>query len=87
MSCDPCGFSASYSEAVSFDASGIAMRVITTSGCPNHYSYCTGKEGEAGCGGVGEEGSASQALQRAKQLAVPARPVLIVKARPPRDLP
>jgi len=42
--CDPCGASATYAEAI--DTSGsVPKRTITTSGCPNHYSVCTGKVG------------------------------------------
>ena len=47
QSCDACGASATYLESISNN-----IRTITTTGCPNHYSVCTGKQGITGCGGV-----------------------------------
>jgi len=79
-SCDQCGASASYSEQI-VSSSGILSRDITTNGCPNHYSICTGKEGLTGCGSVGEEGTASEALMNSADgdgsttISVPAEPV------------
>ena len=37
--CDECGNSATYSETISTTSNGYKRRVITTSGCPNHYRY------------------------------------------------
>ncbi len=49
--CDPCGASATYAETI--DTSGsVPKRTITTSGCPNHYSVCTGKTGVGVCAGM-----------------------------------
>jgi len=73
--CDACGASATYSETISTD-SGLKKRSITTSGCPNHYSVCTGKPGLAGCGGDGGEGTATEAKDQGKTIHVPAEPVL-----------
>ena len=45
---------ATYSETI--DSSGTyAKRTIASNGCPNHYNYCTGKDGAEGCGALGEE--------------------------------
>ena len=76
--CDPCGASASYSEAIS-EEDGVAVRTVTTSGCPNHYSYCTGKSATSGCGGRGEEGTESQADDMEYVLTFPAEPVIASK--------
>ena len=77
VACDACGTSAGYLELISNDG-GRDKRTVYASGCPNHYSYCTGKPGVAGCGGVGEEGSATEATLQAATFELPARPVLIV---------
>lgn len=75
-SCDACGGSTTYSEAITTDGS-YQKRTITASGCPNHYSVCTGKPGlEPTCGGVGEEGGASEAREQGKSIEIPAEPVL-----------
>lgn len=80
--CDQCGSSALYSEKVALDADyGFAVRQITTNGCPNHYSVCTGKQGLTGCGGVGVEGTASEAVMNSADgdgsttISIPALPV------------
>ena len=80
--CDQCGSSASYSEKVVLDADyGFAVRQITTNGCPNHYSVCTGKQGLTGCGGVGVEGTATEAVMNSANgdgsttISIPALPV------------
>jgi len=73
--CDGYGASATYSETI--DSSGsVAKRSITASGCPNHYNLCTGKDGSTGCGGLGEEGTATEAAEQDLELDVPASPVL-----------
>merc|ERR1712038_1380085 len=52
-SCGICGDGTStYVESISGDA-----RIITGTGCPHHYSVCTGKGVLDHCGGTGEEGS------------------------------
>ena len=59
------------------DTSGsVATRTITSTGCPNHYSICTGKAGLTGCGGIGEEGTASEAKDQSKAYVIPANPVI-----------
>ena len=70
-SCGICGTSTSYIESISGDA-----RVITGNGCPNHYSVCTGKALANGCGGVGEEGSITEATEQCFDYTIPAYPVL-----------
>jgi len=66
---------AEYSETIT-TVSGYKMRTVTTNGCPNHYSYCTGKEGIEGCGAIGEEGSATEAVLASRSYQIPAEPVL-----------
>jgi hypothetical protein len=73
--CDACGASATYAETIA-TVSGLVQRSITASGCPNHYSYCTGKDGLTGCGGVGVEGTASEATEQDNSLQIPANPVI-----------
>jgi len=78
--CDQCGADASYSEVLDYD-SNILLRYITTTGCPNHYSVCTGKEGLTGCSSIGEEGTASEAQFNSADddgsttISIPANPV------------
>jgi len=73
--CDACGSSATYQESTSIDGSYV-KRTITSSGCPNHYSYCTGKQGITGCGDIGEEGSGSEATAQDVVVEIPAYPVI-----------
>jgi hypothetical protein len=73
--CDPCGSSASYSEAIS-TSGGYLKRTVTTTGCPNHYSYCTGKSGIPGCGAIGEEGTDTEATDQSRVAEIPASPVI-----------
>lgn len=70
-----CGSSATYEEKIT-TVDGRSLRTITSSGCPNHYSICTGKPGEEGCGEKGEEGSASEATDQGKTRLIPAVPVI-----------
>jgi len=58
--CDECGADASYLEQIITEGS-YQRRAVTTTGCPNHYSVCTGKPGVPGCGDIGEAGTASEA--------------------------
>ena len=77
LACDPCGASAVYAEVIgSRHSSGYHSRRITTSGCPNHYSVCTGKALNSVCGRVGTEGMGSEATDQDRQTAVPAYPKL-----------
>eukprot|EP00966_Prymnesium_polylepis_P133917 3095412-Prymnesium_polylepis.1 len=75
--CDPCGSSSSYSETVSTDSDGVVSRLITSSGCPNHYSYCTGKPKNADvCGAVGSEGPGTEAVSQDYAVSIPANQVI-----------
>jgi len=67
--CGICGSSASYEETISNGA-----RVITTSGCPHHYSICTGKGTTDGCGADYTEGTLSEATEQCETYTIPARP-------------
>ena len=71
-----CGASATYTETIDAASGGTARRTIVTSGCPNHYSVCTGK-GFGVCGAQGVEGTDTEATEQDKTLAIPASPVLI----------
>jgi len=73
--CDACGADAEYSETIT-TVSGYKKRTVTTNSCPNHYSYCTGKDGVSGCGAIGEEGSDTEALVASTSYEIPAEPVL-----------
>ena len=79
IQCDPCGGDASYLETISH-FNGFEKRTIYSSGCPNHYSYCTGKSLSDGCGGRGVEGTDTQAAEQGTIVEMPARPVIAVSA-------
>ena len=49
QTCDACGASSTYEETISRQQ-GLWKRSVSASGCPNHYSFCTGKD-LRGCGG------------------------------------
>ena len=51
---------------------------VRTSGCPNHYSFCTGAASAAGGGARGAEGTASAAVASGRHFEIPASPVFIV---------
>ena len=73
--CDGYGSSSTYTETI--DSSGsVSKRTITAAGCPNHYSICTGKSGTSGYGGLGEAGTATEAVVQDHSLNLPASPVL-----------
>ena len=73
--CDVCGASATYSETVSISNNGVdEVRKISSTGCPNHYNYCTGK-GLGVCGNIGEEGTGTEASDLSKSVNIPAYPV------------
>ena len=74
-SCDACGSSATYAEVIS-ESGGKKLRTITSSGCPNHYSVCTGKPKVSSCAAIGQEGTSSEAKAQSKQIEIPAEPVL-----------
>ncbi|KAK3284955.1 hypothetical protein CYMTET_7421 [Cymbomonas tetramitiformis] len=76
-SCNECGDDATYSESIS-EEGDYSKRTITTSGCPNHYSVCTGKSGVPGCGAVSEEGTATEAkaTKDGTPIEIPANPVI-----------
>ena len=70
-----CGASATYTETI--DTSGsTALRNVVTTGCPNHYAVCTGKEGTTGCGGYGEEGTGTQATPQDHDFNIPLYPII-----------
>ena len=72
--CDACGWTSAYSESISSIGTYLT-RVITANGCPNHYSYCTGKDGLVGCGGKSEEGTSTEAAVQEKSITIPLQPV------------
>lgn len=74
VTCDACGESASYSEELGF-STRTRKREITASGCPNHYSFCSGKS-IRGCGGHGGEGSETKADVLNLEYTIPANPVI-----------
>ena len=74
QTCDACGSSSTYEETLSRE-SGLWKRSISASGCPNHYSYCTGKD-IRGCGGNFAEGTETKADVLDLALEIPAEPVL-----------
>ena len=76
VKCAADGSSASYSETIS-TAQGVVKRTITSSGCPNHESYCTGKPGPAPtCKDKGEQGNDSEAVEQDVSVDIPANPIL-----------
>ena len=62
--CDADGAMATWTETVEENSDGVWVRSISASGCPNHYSYCTGKKADAECGGYQKEGSDTQAYEQ-----------------------
>ena len=69
--CDAMGADARYDEVLDLETS---TRVVSTSGCPNHYSLCTGKP-VTGCGGIGEEGTQTEARFTDAVFSIPTHPV------------
>ena len=74
--CDMCGADATYTETVSGD-----KRTVSTTGCPNHYAVCTGKDGatvsnDGTCGAEGNEGDGTEAFVRDLTFEIPAVPVI-----------
>ena len=56
------------------------MRTINTTGCPNHYTVCTGKNMSV-CGAQGEEGTDTEATEQSKVIEIPASPVIATSTR------
>jgi len=80
VKCAADGSSASYSETIS-TAQGVVKRTITSTGCPNHESYCTGKPGPAPmCKDEGQQGTDTEAVEqdtlRDVGVDIPANPIL-----------
>ena len=76
VKCAADGSSASYSETIT-TAQGVTKRTITSSGCPNHESYCTGKPGPAPtCKDEGQQGSDTEAVEQDVSVDIPANPIL-----------
>ena len=74
--CAACGSSASYSESLTATTDdGRTIRTVTTTACPNHYSFCTGKAGVDGCGDIGEEGTITEAMEQDIEFNILAYPV------------
>ena len=74
-SCAEDGSSATYTETISTDQ-GVTKRTIVSAGCPNHESYCTGKDGVPGCGAIGEQGTGTEAGDQGLTVTIPAEPIL-----------
>jgi len=72
--CDPCGASASYSDAITTVGS-LKKRTITTNGCPNHYNFCFNNASIAECP-VHKGGSLGLSYARAQSIDIPASPVI-----------
>ena len=73
-SCAADGSSASYTETIT-TKSGVSVREIVSTGCPNHESYCTGKPGNS-CGDEGEQTTLVEATEQSLSVEVPANPKL-----------
>ena len=76
VKCAADGSSASYSETIT-TAQGVTKRTITSTGCPNHESYCTGKPGPApACRDKGLQGTETEAVEQGVSVDIPANPIL-----------
>ena len=73
-SCAEDGSSATYTETIK-TKSGVSVREIVSTGCPNHESYCTGKPGNS-CGDEGEQTTLVEATEQSLSVEVPANPKL-----------
>jgi hypothetical protein len=60
----------------------LATREITTNGCPNHPSFCTGNPFTKSCGPIGGEGNSTIARELKKGYHVMAYPVIAVNPLP-----
>ena len=75
-SCATDGSSASYTESIT-TKSGVSVRKIVSTGCPNHESYCTGKPGgKPTCDEEGKKGQGTEATEQSLSVEVPANPKL-----------
>ena len=75
-SCATDGSSASYTETIT-TKSGVSVRKIVSTGCPNHESYCTGKPGgKPTCDEEGKKGQGTEATEQSLSVEVPANPKL-----------
>ena len=72
--CAADGSSASYTESIT-TKSGVSVRKIVSTGCPNHESYCTGKPG-AQCGDEGKQTTLVEGKEQSLSVEVPANPKL-----------
>jgi len=70
--CAADGSSASYVETIT-TKSGVSVRTIASTGCPNHESYCTGKPN---CGGEGGQVDSTEAAEQSLSVEVSANPKL-----------
>ena len=74
--CNEDGSSAAYTETITTQQ-GVEKRTITSTGCPNHESYCTGKPGPAPtCDEEGLKGSGTEAVEQDLSVDIPANPIL-----------
>ena len=73
-SCAADGSSASYTETIT-TKSGVDVRKIVSTGCPNHESYCTGKPGNS-CGDEGKQTTLVEGKEQSLSVEVPANPKL-----------
>ena len=72
--CAADGSSASYTETIT-TKSGVDVRKIVSTGCPNHESYCTGKPGNS-CGDEGKQTTLVEGKEQSLSVEVPANPKL-----------
>ena len=76
-SCAADGSSSSYTESIT-TKSGVSVRKIVSTGCPNHESYCTGKPGnKPTCDEEGKKGSGTETTDQDLNVDVPANPKLL----------
>ena len=75
--CNEDGSSAAYTETITTQQ-GVEKRTITSTGCPNHESYCTGKPAnKPTCDEEGLKGSGTEATDQDLDVDVPANPKLL----------
>ena len=75
--CNEDGSSAAYTETITTQQ-GVEKRTITSTGCPNHESYCTGKPAnKPTCDEEGLKGSGTEATDQDLDVDIPANPKLL----------
>ena len=75
-SCAADGSSSSYTESIT-TKSGVSVRKIVSTGCPNHESYCTGKPGnKPTCDEEEKKGLGTEATEQSLSVEVPLNPKL-----------